>query len=52
MGRRLKGERAMDNYPEFLERNTLIERIKKHIAMAARITMELDAVLAVLAMPF
>lgn len=38
----------MANYPEYLERNALIERL---IVMAARTTMELDAVLAVLAMP-
>lgn len=41
----------MANYPEYLERNALIERIKKRIAMAARTTMELDAGLAVLEMP-
>ena len=41
----------MSNYPEYLERNALIEKIKNRIAMAARTTMELDAVLAVLAMP-
>ena len=41
----------MANYPEYLERSALIERIEKRIATVARTTMELDAVLAVLAMP-
>lgn len=42
----------MANYPEYLERNALIKKeSRKHIAMDARTTMELDAVLAVLAMP-
>ena len=41
----------MANYPEYLERNALMKESRKHIAMAARTTMELDAVLAALAMP-
>ena len=41
----------MANYPEYLERNALIERIKKAYCDGCENYNGLDAVLAVLAMP-